>query len=126
MFMCLIFFNILGQNISKLYQKNFEHTKSLCVKLFWIYILGQMFQKIRQEKKSELCQSNLISPKIFELHQLLKWQKFLNYIKWRNVPILSNCIQQKHCSVKIGSISFSSSSDRQKNLPSFRMPRYGH
>ena len=38
-------------------------------------------------------------------------QRFLNYIKCQNVPILANCMHENHYSVKIDSISFFSSSD---------------
>ena len=42
-------------------------------------------------------------------------QRFLNYIiKWQNVPIFPNYVNEKHYSVKIGSFSFFSSFTMQK------------
>ena len=55
-----------------------------------------MSQENQTRKKFELC------------------QRFFIYIKGQNVPILSNCIHEKHYSVKISSVSFFSSSAIQK------------
>ena len=41
-------------------------------------------------------------------------QRYVYYIKWQNVPVLSNYIHKKHYSVKVGSISLFSSSDMEK------------
>ena len=88
-------------------KKNFE-LKSLCAKLFQLFsninVLGHLSQKIRQEKLSKfikiselyqvfmhnfLCQNDKIFINAFELYQVFMWQ---------------------NVSVKIGSISFFSSS----------------
>ena len=45
-----------------------------CFKYFQIYILEQMYQKLRQEKKIEPCQNDLIFTKIFELNQVFMYQ----------------------------------------------------
>ena len=66
-----------------------------CFKYFLIYIFGKNVSKIRQERLSK------------ELYQVFVYN-FLG----QNVPILPYCIllmQYMHFSVKIGSISFSSS-----------------
>ena len=74
---------------------------------------------------SDICPKKLENKKKLKItHQMSRQSKrFLNYVKCKNVSILPNCINPKHDSVKIGSISYYSFSD----IPlSFNMLRYRH
>ena len=106
-----IFWNILFQKIK---QEKFWTISSLCVlnsfKYFLVYILGQMFQKVRQEHLSKFI-------KIFQLYQV-----FMHNFLSQNGKIFIKIFELyqgfvwKSVSLKIGSISFFffSSSGMQK------------
>ena len=59
-----------------------------CFKYFQIHILGQMSQKIRQEKNLNYAKLTWYSQRF----QMTKWLDILKDFKWQNVPILPNCI----------------------------------
>ena len=96
-----IFWNILFQKIK---QEKFWTISSLCVlnsfKYFLVYILGQMFQKVRQENLSKFI-------KIFQLYQV-----FMHNFLSQNGKIFIKIFELyqgfvwKSVSLKIGSISF--------------------
>ena len=96
-----IFWNILFQKIK---QEKFWTISSLCVlnsfKYFLVYILGQMFQKVRQEHLSKFI-------KIFQLYQV-----FMHNFLSQNGKIFIKIFELyrgfvwKSVSLKIGSISF--------------------
>ena len=79
-----------------------------CFKYFQIHILGQMSQKIREEKKFELCQINVIFTKISN-DKMIRYSQRFQVAKCSNTSKLYTLK-----ALSIGSISFLLSSDMQK------------